>query len=362
MADLSRTTLPSNTVVWLDLLRGMSAQAVLLGHLRLFDSATTPLQHAAAPQTIAVIVFYILSGFLIFHTIANKIHISSYNFTSFFIDRFCRIYPAYFASLVFVVIVDALYRSFYPADYLEHGYRYRVSTFIANVFFLQKINIHQGSFGTATQLWSLPPEWWLYMLTGYVMFTLRIKKTITFKNILITALFGFAPVCFLFKGNPITGVGMSAIWLFGGIVYVMYKHLPVNTTEQNMFRMMTCFSLIFLGCAIQRYISSDYGYDILGAFNLSGAFLCTVWLTHSHRCDFLTHPYTIRASKFFAGYSFSLYLTHHSLVLLLAHSWPTMAIWIFCNLVAIGFAYIFERNHREIAARMRTYFKIEVKA
>lgn len=352
MKELSRATLPANTVVWLDMLRGMSAQLVLLGHLSLFRSDTAVL-HPAAIQTIAVVIFYILSGFLIFHTIFNKLPLASYTFTSFFIDRFCRIYPAYVAALLFVVVIDALHMHFYPLPYAEHGYRYRVVTFISNLFFLQKINLHQGSFGTADQLWSLPPEWWMYMFSGYAVFTLSRKATLSWRHLAILSLLGFAPVSFLFHGNPITGVGMSALWIFGGIACVFHRFLPVDIHRGNIRILLTYFLIMFLGCACYRYISTDYGYDMLGAFNLAGAFLCSVWLTHSAGCDVLSRPYVRSASRFLAGYSFSLYLTHYSLCLLLGYSLPKVLIWLIYNLVAIAFGHVFERNHRQLATRLK---------
>jgi len=113
--------LSHSTSIWLDLLRGLSAQLVLLGHLQLLNTLTGTPYSLPGVQTIAVIVFFILSGFFITRSLRDKLHVSGYDFGSFFIDRFSRIYPAYFGTLCFVAIVDWFYIEHYPEGYESQG-------------------------------------------------------------------------------------------------------------------------------------------------------------------------------------------------------------------------------------------------
>lgn len=75
--------------VWLDFLRGISAQLVLLGHLLSFNG----IQHRySLPliQNFGVVVFFVLSGYLITQTSILKGR--EYGFKKYMIDRFARIY------------------------------------------------------------------------------------------------------------------------------------------------------------------------------------------------------------------------------------------------------------------------------
>jgi peptidoglycan/LPS O-acetylase OafA/YrhL len=351
--------LTSSTSVWLNLLRGLSAQLVLIGHLNLLNSLT-----AVPPlQTIAVIVFYILSGFLIMYSIDQKMQVPGYDFASFFIDRFSRIYPAYLATLLFVVLADAVYIYWFPASYTTQGYRYRLTTFIANLFFLEKINLHQSSFGTATQLWSLTPEWWLYMLAGYIAFSSKATSFLTSKrSICLLVVFLYVPVRFLFQGNPGSGTGIAAIWMFGALAYLVYNYIAVSEFTRSQIRLLSVLGLAFFGSAVTRYHMTQDGYDVLAGFDLTFAFLCSVLLSQGPLFLFVQRPYVQKLASQSAFYSYSLYLTHWTMASLCREAGvPTVAIWILCNIFAYGFAWVFERKYKTLALTLHEMRKTRLR-
>lgn len=88
----------------LDLIRGVSSQAVLVGHaMIIFD--VFEYFHYPKIQNIAVLIFFLLSGFLITYSTFRK---DNYSFGDYFIDRFSRIYTAYIPAIFFVILCDSL--------------------------------------------------------------------------------------------------------------------------------------------------------------------------------------------------------------------------------------------------------------
>ena len=80
----------SGQSVALDLARGISAQAVLLGH----DLSAVGYQHPKLLfQNLGVVVFFILSGMLVTRSVMNKP--DGYRFADYLIDRGARIFVPY---------------------------------------------------------------------------------------------------------------------------------------------------------------------------------------------------------------------------------------------------------------------------
>lgn len=358
---LSRSTLHPNTVVWLDFLRFFCAVIVVCDHVFGWCPCNT---NGPAPGPIANVMFFILSGFLIVHSIHNKITKPNYNFISFFIDRFSRIYPAYLAALVFIAIIDSLSNYYFlmdkPIDNLSTG------SFFINLFMLHKIPFHYDFsytelspvfkifpiYGSASQLWSIPPEWWMYMFVGYAVFSVRWKK-VTWWRVLLLCLLAYVPTNFLFLGNVYTGIGVTAVWLFGALACVLYRHINIDLSNRAHVILLMLGLVIFSFAAFMRYFLTLNAFDMLGAFSLSGIFYCCLWISKMSFMSFLTHPRVKALCMFGAGYSFSLYLTHYSLDVFLKTTMSPYIIFIICHLFAIGFAHLFERRHKDLAHYLR---------
>jgi len=94
----------NDTSLTLDLLRAGAAQAVCVGHaLNVFMGPGT----SNAPR-IGVALFFVLSGFVIAHTLIIRSQQASYDFAEFFTERFARIYTAYLPALLLIALADNL--------------------------------------------------------------------------------------------------------------------------------------------------------------------------------------------------------------------------------------------------------------
>jgi peptidoglycan/LPS O-acetylase OafA/YrhL len=102
----------ASTVI--DLIRGVSAQIVVVGHGLSYFGIFTFLHEPNFPwmQNIAVLIFFILSGFLIsYSTVRRSLSDVNYGFSYYFVDRFSRIYIPFIAAIIFVLIIDLISRS-----------------------------------------------------------------------------------------------------------------------------------------------------------------------------------------------------------------------------------------------------------
>ena len=126
------STLTNAQCNYLDALRGGAAQLVLIGHIY-------SISHPGKTWGIGdlgVIVFFILSGFLISYSALVKLNKNGYSFQYFLRDRFFRIFVPYLPALLLVVGIDTLvYRYTNATTYLEY---YSLKDFVATLLMLQQ--------------------------------------------------------------------------------------------------------------------------------------------------------------------------------------------------------------------------------
>jgi peptidoglycan/LPS O-acetylase OafA/YrhL len=199
----------------MDWVRLIAATGVIFGHS--FALAMKGKSGVTEPFTvwtpgiysgaIAVLAFFVLSGFLITHSL-----LGNSDLLRFFKARFWRIFPAYFVMLVGSVLVIGPMISHLPlGEYLSHPqtWRYFLSALNFDLFWptIWSVPGFQGFQNDALNgsLWSLSAEVKLYLLSGLAVLlgAYRFPKWGTF-----LALSGLVAV--LFKGALQTGA--SEVW------------------------------------------------------------------------------------------------------------------------------------------------------
>jgi peptidoglycan/LPS O-acetylase OafA/YrhL len=168
----------------LDVIRAAAAWAVMWGHLRTLFFVD--FQHLQGPGWLlgalyfftgfghqAVMVFFVLSGFLISATVI-KSHISgTWSWRGYAINRSTRLYVVLIPGLLLGSLWDlAGSRLFAATGLYTHplsdlgptitSNNLSVANFFGNLFFLQTIIC--PTFGSNTPLWSLANEFWYYPL------------------------------------------------------------------------------------------------------------------------------------------------------------------------------------------------------
>src|SRR5258706_12200774 len=137
----------------LEALRGFACVYVVAYHSRSFQSVSWFFGYGS----IAVMVFFILSGFVISY---STFRLKRPTFRDYLRRRIRRIYPIFIAALVFTYVTNCVVtQTFAPIQ---------IKVLIGNLLMLQdsgtvgrKLGVEP--FGANTPLWSLAYEWWFYM-------------------------------------------------------------------------------------------------------------------------------------------------------------------------------------------------------
>lgn len=261
-------------------------------------------------QNIAVLIFFLLFGYLITYSSSRKLSRSDYSYSHFFTDGFSRIYTAFFPALLFVLMLDAVSIYLSPDTYSFYD-SFNLRTFVANLFMLQDFpspgplkSWAIESFGSARPFWTLAIEWWIYLWFGFLVFVLYKKKEFSFLLLLVLGLLSIVPFYNLIMGR---GNGLTVYWLFGAAVFVIDR--------QDLLQKFN-FKVKILLIATLSIIGILRAWFVMEAYDPIFAFLLAVvlWLMID---VFRKHEFNKRIEwlvRYNASYSYTLYLVHYSII------------------------------------------------
>jgi peptidoglycan/LPS O-acetylase OafA/YrhL len=173
----------------LNMVRGVAALAVMVGHLRsLFFVSYSEV----SPKNVllgagylltslghqAVMVFFVLSGLFISRSVLSSLRRGRWSWKRYLIDRLTRLLLVLIPSLLLCAAWDRLGMTLPSAATFYHGEipffgsgtiadRSSLSVMLGNSVFLQSIFV--PPFGSDTPLWSLSYEFWYYVLFPILM-------------------------------------------------------------------------------------------------------------------------------------------------------------------------------------------------
>jgi len=170
--------------VLLDLVRGLAAVLVLLSHWKILyfvDYPQIPSHKLlfALPYVLAaaghqaVLIFFVLSGYLIGGSIFRSVDRGTWSWKTYLTHRFVRLWVVLIPGLVLGGMLDwtglhlqlthALYSAPSPKTHnLDIVHSLSPHVFLGNVAFLQTVIVPM--FGSNGSLWSLANEFWYYLL------------------------------------------------------------------------------------------------------------------------------------------------------------------------------------------------------
>jgi peptidoglycan/LPS O-acetylase OafA/YrhL len=317
------------TSAHLDLIRGLAAWVVMWEHSRAlfvvnYDQVQTPdialklLYFLTGFGHQAVIVFFVLSGFLISSSIFGKWDSGKWSWHEYGIDRLSRLWVVLVPGLALGFFWDKLGSQLFSAtglystplknfgsvvvrDHLGLG------TLLGNLFFLQ--TIHFPELGSNGPLWSLANEFWYYILFPFGLFAWIARK----RGALVTSCLcavSFIAVA-LFVGRPITT--SFSIWLMGTVLVFAYaKYRSQRKSSAILFVLAAAIAL----CGLLAFERNGHLNDFRGDLLMGAVF--TIFLFGVLQLDFgARNPFYERLAQGLAGFSYSLYVLHFPLLLFL---------------------------------------------
>jgi peptidoglycan/LPS O-acetylase OafA/YrhL len=213
----------NDTSITLDLVRAFAAQIVCIGHALNFANGASI---TFAPN-VGVLIFFVLSGFVIAHTLVTKATSPEYGLAAFGIERFSRIYTAYLPAILMIAACD------YAMQYLGHplpGDPTDLRTLLGNLTMRQGLPGTWGvsTFGSAGQLTSVAVEFHIYFFVGAIFFLLKARSVLF---CLIVAMFFSTMPLGYFSNIPETDRALFVLWLAGFASYFVARSVSVGGNQ-----------------------------------------------------------------------------------------------------------------------------------
>lgn len=334
LADTQRNSqrleLSAYNSVFLYLTRIFAAQCVLVGHLFSFLDLTVLAKQTYFPaiQSIAVNVFFMMSGFLTDFSLQRKMNApqqNPYKLSTYVYNHIDRIFGSLIPALLFIALLDGIAIRLFSGAY---GYSdsYTWKTFLKNITFFPHNFV---PFGTGRPLWTLYYEWWLYMVLGYGY--LVCKRNLDNGKLKVWQMIVLLGLIWVpFRGAiPATIVA----FLLGIIVNRIY---PKVEAKYSVGLLATGVVFVLWGL-----LSKD-AYDLICPVLL--AIMLLQMVTYGCQRNNTWPDSVKKAIKFLAGCTYPLYLTHYTIIVFLLLAMPAVRGWrlfaiafVLSNLFAVAF-------------------------
>ena len=311
------------TSIYLDLVRFLAAVAVLLTHLAYKRFTGGLIIEWRTYGNDAVMVFFVLSGYVIAHTVATR----DREFRPYLMNRCARLYSVAIPAILLTLVLDHVGKAIAPAMY--DGFWYQGSDPIGRVLhalsFTNELWFNSVRLFTNGPYWSLGYEFWYYMLFAAAFF-LRGGQRVFWIGAL-TLLVGpkillLFPIWLLgvwvHRVNTTRTLGPAAGWLlFLGsfVLYGLFRAAGLRDTLLHLTHEL-------LG---KRFVEGElvWSNEFISAY-LIGALVAANFIG-VHALSAQLAPVLSRGEgviRDWAGYTFSIYLFHYPILQFLAAVLP----------------------------------------
>ncbi|HEY3300721.1 MAG TPA: acyltransferase [Methylophilaceae bacterium] len=366
--------------LWFDLIRGLAAMMVCFSHLRVvvledYGQITSPssidklIYYITGLGHQSVMMFFVLSGFFVGGSVLRNI--DKFNWFNYMVARISRLWVVLIPALLLTYLVGLTLAGYAPSvlsgqfNEIWHSgpnsgeYSTSFVTLIGNVFFLQ--TIISPVFGVNGPLWSLANEFWYYLL--FPMVINAMGGFTDYSNKLLKML-SLALAITIFMIMPVAMRYGFLIWVFGVCLYwALQRWVKLGALYTSLT------AILFFGLLFYSKLHVGQSIDIvLGA---SFATFC-LGLAHCEAPKTCIRCFT-KISRGLSEISYSLYLSHFPLVLLIGvfyypsarmvpsfASYTQLIAW-FLLLVLVGSAFwwLFERHTNQFRVEVMKALKLK---
>jgi peptidoglycan/LPS O-acetylase OafA/YrhL len=303
----------------LEAMRGLAAIYIVFHHIIAFnhlEQRNFVLKLIFMHPQEAVLVFFMLSGFVVFLSAERS---GNLTFRNYFKKRFVRIYPTTITAFVMSIILFSFNRYHFTINDLK--------ILVGNLFMLQDDSVQPGLivpvFLKNYPLWSLSYEWWFYMLffPVYVLmkrYRLNIKINFIFL-VLGISLIGW--LCFLMVPCHVFLVITYFLLWWTGVacaeVYLKHKNFTLETLTPIFI------SNVILAAFISLPIGKGYYFDHQSWAQVNAQYPITTYLHYYldvilflviglcwWKYNLKGFDFLLGKFKILAPISFSLYIIH----------------------------------------------------
>jgi len=354
------TGMPAPLSVYLDLTRLCAAVLVFLMHSHYY--LTPQLTYFVSYGRESVAIFFVLSGFVIAFVSNEK----ETDWRDYSVARLSRIYSVAIPAILVTIVADFIGTHYNFAAYQDLIFyrRESVDSVLSYLLFANQLWFRHVVLGACEPYWSLGFEVWYYAIFGLFFY---IRPT--------GAKYLFVGLALLICGPKI--VMYFPLWLFGCLAYVAVKRDAVSREMGVAFFVGSAALLILLFKALYKQITptdmyrtyafaqelSNFAYfHILGLLVM----INIIAFAAMSRRRTLWPAWLASRIRWAAGASFTLYLVHQPIEVMISAVWPQCRENLAYGLVAVAATLVFafalaeftERRKKLLANWIRPLFDL----
>lgn len=351
---------------YLDALRAAGANLVIVSHvMALYFGIHDPYRFG----NLGVAIFFLLSGFLIMQSMLNWLNKPEPRLPGFLADRVARIMTPYVPALILIAFFNV---TLIDTNHSQGGVNTGVLTFLGNLLMLQDHALFQGlefagidlswrirNYNSAEPFWTVAIEMWIYVSMGLFFFCVLKRERIN--QWWGAALVAIAAPVLIWNAAAGGGKSLSLIWLIGAVAGYLFHLWRANgyANIRGVATAVTAFSAIALAGRAGKvgFQPFDLQTALLMAMIMFGVLALLISIKRV--------PTRFGGSvKFLASYSYSLYLIHNTILIIVLEHVDFGRTWVNVTLgvvAAHGCAYLlyltFERHYRIVGGWLRPKFE-----
>jgi len=298
--------------VYLDLVRFIAAVLVYFYHSnqRFLIEQILPASNFGHS---AVIVFFVLSGFVIaFVTTTKETTLSAYS-----ASRISRVFSVAVPAVVLTIVLDSIGRELYRDIYEGYPYDQFMARIGGSLLLINEIWLISITSFSNVPYWSICYEWWYYVVFGMVMFLPRrlglLIAAVTMliigpKVILLAPIWWLGVLLYHWRApremSPAASWSMVLVSIVG---IVLYHAWGISEIASEWLKSIIGADL-HRSLTFSKFFVADYLLGILVFMNFAG--MRNVAAAHGSVLMVVEKPV-----RFVANYTFTLYLLHQPLFL-----------------------------------------------
>lgn len=285
---------------------------------------------------LGVDLFFVLSGFLITE-ILLKTKNSSHYLRNFYLRRVLRIFPLYYLILlIFFILIPILAPRILNLDYYIQNQMW-FWTYLQNWLFI--FHPIPANTSALNHFWSLAVEEQFYFVWPFIILLFRKPKAIIY--LLIVLLIGVITFRFVIWNYQIENLAYFNLYTFSRIDGICVGSLLAVLRTVNYRAVNRYFTFIVLGLAVLNFVfyffnkQNQFSYPYLaiaGYTTFATIFGLLVNEGVEKKDTFINKILSFQPLRFFGTISYSLYVFHWPLYLMLA---PILTKWSNKNLAFI---------------------------
>ncbi len=352
---------------YLDALRAIAANLVVVSHIVLIHYNGS-IRYGGG--SIAVSLFFLLSGFLITQSMLNWQKRPGPRLPGFLADRVARIITPYVPALLLITAANVLFiTTKWGAPEINTGVR----PFVGNLLMFQDHSAFQflemlrfdipwriRPYNTAEPFWTVSIELWIYVSVGLFFFCVLCREPV--RRRYLWPLVALSLPVVIWNAAAGGGKSLTLIWLLGAVAGCALARLTSGGDRRTGWM---AFWLVTFGAAglVGRAAKVGFdGYDLQTVALIAiVVFGVLIGLANVRSVP----PLLERACRFFASYSYSPYLIHNTVLIVVweltrdaAPRWVSILSGVLLSHVVAYLLYLaFERHYRHVARWLRPRFE-----